>query len=112
MSKSFKYVSDFSFPAECGFTGSAGQQMVKGYARGGKVAKAEAKVGKVMSEFGKGELHSGSKQGPVVKNPKQAVAIAMSEARQAGAKMPAKKSHGGFTREPMYGKGGYCSSKK
>lgn len=49
-------------------------------AKGGKF---QAKVGKVMHEFGKGELHSGSKEGPVVKNPKQAVAISMSEARKA-----------------------------
>jgi hypothetical protein len=35
-----------------------------------------------MKEYGKGELHSG-KGGPVVKNPKQAVAIALSEARKA-----------------------------
>lgn len=40
------------------------------------------KVEKVMKEFKKGELHSG-KKGPVVKNPKQAVAIALSEARRA-----------------------------
>ena len=42
-----------------------------------------AKVGKVMGEFKSGELHSGSKSGPVVKNRKQAVAIALSEARKA-----------------------------
>jgi len=40
MGKSFKYVSDFEFPSECGFTGSSGKTMVKGYARGGKVADA------------------------------------------------------------------------
>ena len=34
MSKSFKYVKEFEFPREAGYTGSAGQQMVKGYARG------------------------------------------------------------------------------
>ena len=39
----------------------------------------QAKVGKVMKEFGKGKLHSG-KKGPVVKSRKQAVAIALSEA--------------------------------
>ena len=38
-----------------------------------------AKVGKVMKEYKEGTLHSG-KGGPVVKNQKQAVAIAMSEA--------------------------------
>lgn len=35
-----------------------------------------------MHEFGKGELHSGSKKGPVVKNPKQAIAIAISESKR------------------------------
>ena len=44
--------------------------------------KGEKKAAKVFKEFGNGELHSG-KGGPVVKNPKQAVAIAMSEARKA-----------------------------
>lgn len=64
------------------------------YAKGGKVSKGEAKVGKVMGEFKRGELHSGSKKGPVVTNPKQAKAIALSEARAAGAKIP-KKAMGG-----------------
>lgn len=41
--------------------------------------KAEKKVSKVMREFKEGTLHSG-KGGKVVKNPKQAVAIALSEA--------------------------------
>lgn len=169
MGKSLKYVSDFSFPSECGFSGSAGKTMVKGYARGGAVtpceagamkkasgglarikdslrnereeisrvkreakserkdsgqeisrvrremsydeqklkgmsharkqyptdrrepmiamkkggmaAKQQAKVGKVMGEYKAGELHSG-KSGPVVKDRKQALAIAMSEARK------------------------------
>jgi hypothetical protein len=44
--------------------------------------KGEKKAAKVFREYGKGELHSG-KGGPVVKNPKQAVSIAMSEARKA-----------------------------
>lgn len=39
----------------------------------------KTKVGKVMHEFKAGDLHSG-KGGPVVKNRKQAVAIAVSEA--------------------------------
>jgi len=37
----------------------------------------------VMHKFGKGKLHSGSKGGPVVKDQDQAVAIMMSEKRQA-----------------------------
>ena len=152
MSKSLKYVSDFEFPSECGFSGSAGRTMVKGYARGGRsvmekatgerypsrsamikheaeetprmrreeliersrvsrpappprrampVAPREpmiamkkggatlskpqqAKVGRVMGEYKAGELHSGSKSGPVVKSRDQAIAIALSEARKRG----------------------------
>lgn len=41
------------------------------------------KTAKVFHEFGQGKLHSGSKHGPVVTNQKQAVAIALSEARRA-----------------------------
>lgn len=45
-----------------------------------KMTKAgQAKVGKVMSEFKKGELHSG-KGGKVVKSKDQALAIAISSA--------------------------------
>jgi hypothetical protein len=44
------------------------------------MSKAQKKVGTVMSEFKKGKLHSGG-SGKVVKNPKQAIAIAMSEAK-------------------------------
>lgn len=40
------------------------------------------KISKVMNEFKHGELHSGSKKGPTVKNPKQAIAIALSESRK------------------------------
>lgn len=40
------------------------------------------KVKKVMEEFKAGELHSGSKKGPEVTNRKQAIAIALSEARK------------------------------
>jgi hypothetical protein len=43
----------------------------------------EKKISKVMKEFSKGELHSGSKKGPIVTNPKQAVAIGYSEAKKA-----------------------------
>lgn len=47
-----------------------------------KKSAQKAKVSKVMHEYGSGKLHSGSKQGPVVKSQKQAVAIALSEARR------------------------------
>ena len=46
------------------------------------------KMKKVMGEFSKGTLHSGSESGPKVKNRKQAIAIALSEAREAGANIP------------------------
>lgn len=42
--------------------------------------KQKNKVKKVMKEFSQATLHSGSKKGPVVKNPKQGIAIALSEA--------------------------------
>jgi len=47
-----------------------------------KMTKAgQKKVGKVMGEYKEGTLHSG-KGGKVVKNPKQAVAIALSSAKK------------------------------
>ena len=42
--------------------------------------KAEKKISKVMREYKAGGLHSG-KGGPLVKNPKQALAIALSQAK-------------------------------
>lgn len=41
------------------------------------------KLDKIMHEFAKGKLHSGSKKGPEVTNPKQAIAIAYSEKRRS-----------------------------
>lgn len=70
----------------------------EGYAKGGKV-KGAAKINKVMGEFKRGELHSGSSKGPEVSNRKQAVAIALSEARKAGANAPVKKNRGGLMSE-------------
>ena len=52
-----------------------------------KMTKAQKKVKSVMGEYKAGTLHSG-KGGKVVKNPKQAIAIAMSEAK---IKMKPKK---------------------
>jgi hypothetical protein len=47
---------------------------------------------KVMDEYRSGNLHSGSKAGPVVTNPRQAKAILISEARKEGHDIPRKKS--------------------
>ena len=53
-------------------------------------SKGRRKIHKVMKEHEEGTLKSGS--GHKVKSRKQAIAIAMSEARKAGARMPRKKS--------------------
>jgi hypothetical protein len=50
----------------------------------------KSKMKKVGEEFKKGTLHSGSKKGPVVTNPKQMAAIGLNEARKKGAKIPKK----------------------
>jgi len=47
-----------------------------------KKDKKQKKISKVMHEFKENELHSGSKKGPLVKNPKQAIAIAISESKK------------------------------
>lgn len=48
----------------------------------------DAKVAKTMREYKRGKLRSGSTRGPKVKSRKQAVAIALSQARKAGANLP------------------------
>ena len=58
-----------------------------------KKTKAQAKISKVMKEYKAGKLHSGKdpkgpKKAPVVKNKKQALAIALSS---AGVSKKAKK---------------------
>ena len=53
--------------------------------------KASKKVEKAMHERKKGTLKSGG-SGKKVTSKKQAIAIGLSEARKAGAKVPKKKS--------------------
>ncbi len=48
--------------------------------------KKDRKISKVMREYQDKELHSGSKKGPVVKKRSQALAIALSEQREADKK--------------------------
>jgi len=59
-----------------------------------KSASKKAKRSRVkleMDKFKAGELHSGSKKGPIVSNPKQALAISLSEAGISKKKKMKKK---------------------
>lgn len=60
------------------------------------VAKGKAGVAQEMAKFKAGDLHSGSKHGPVVTNRKQAIAIAMHEAGMS--KGPSKHLRQGYRR--------------
>jgi hypothetical protein len=50
-------------------------------------------VKKTMEEFKAGELHSGSKTGPVVKSKAQAIAIGLSEQRRPAASRKTPYAH-------------------
>lgn len=52
--------------------------------------KSQEKVKKAMDEMKKGKLKSG-RSGKKVTSRRQAIAIGLSEARKAGAKVPKKK---------------------
>ncbi len=55
--------------------------------------KAQGKVAEVLQEFKEGKLKSGpGGKGGKVKSRKQAIAIGLSEAREAGAKVPERKT--------------------
>ena len=53
--------------------------------------KSQKSVKRAVHEMKRGELKSG-KSGKKVTNPKQAIAIGLSEARKEGKKVPPKKS--------------------
>jgi Family of unknown function (DUF6496) len=55
------------------------------------LSKGKKKIAHVMHDLKAGTLHTGSKKGPIVSNPKQGIAIALSEARKAGADITKKK---------------------
>lgn len=73
----------------------------------GGMAKGQKKVGRVMSEFKAGKLKSSS--GKKVTNPKQAIAIGLSEAGMSKKKMgggmmndnSSQYSHGGMSKKKM-----------
>ncbi len=55
--------------------------------------KAQEKIATVMHEFKHGKLKSGKNgKGGIVKSRDQAIAIGISEARQAGLKVPKEES--------------------
>lgn len=53
--------------------------------------KAQEEVREAKHEFKEGTLKSGGKSSKKVTNPKQAIAIGLSQARKKGAKVPRKK---------------------
>lgn len=75
--------------------------MAKKKAAGKGRKTAQRKVGKVMHEFKEGKLRSGS--GAKVRSRKQAVAIGLSEAREAGARIPRKKKGGSRSKSSRTG---------
>lgn len=54
-------------------------------------AAKKAKISKVMKEVKAGTLNSGSSKGPIVTGKKQAIAIALSQAKMSNKKMGKKK---------------------
>lgn len=60
-------------------------------------SRAKSKIARAMHKFYEGDLHSGSKKGPVVKSRAQAEAIGESEER-------VKEEHGG--KYPHHKRGG------
>lgn len=56
-------------------------------------AQKQKVVHSEMHKFKHGDLHSGSKNGPVVTNRKQAIAISLSESGQSKNKGYARASH-------------------
>lgn len=73
--------------------------------------KASKSVERAMHKMKRGKLESG-KSGGKVKNPKQAIAIGLSEARKKGAKVPADKtSRGGLSKVSSSSRSHSSSSK-
>jgi hypothetical protein len=62
--------------------------------------KSQEKVKEVMEEMKTGKLKSG-RSGKKVTNRKQAIAIGLSEARKAGAKVPPKSKTSKGQRKPV-----------
>lgn len=59
-----------------------GARRVLGGKKPWKSSRGKRKIKKTMDEWKAGKLHSGSKKGPKVTSQKQAIAIALSQARK------------------------------
>ncbi len=71
--------------------------------------KPKEKIGVVMSEFKRGTLHSGG--GGIVHNKKQAIAIALSEARKKGWRGPTPRAKCSMVGRMMEKGGEPCNGK-
>lgn len=96
-----QYVDDFSFPAEQGFTGSAGKSSVKGYMRGGRV--------KATHETANANKHrapsvSASHGGTVGVTTKQSKQMKQKASQGHYAKKSTKKAGGGYMEGGMHDK--------
>jgi len=108
------YVSEFSFPAEQGFTGSAGVHKVKGYMRGGHVKSPDKTKGKGKSRAGMpanvkmkgGEVHAG--EGGYYGKPGDKYPTLKSGPRgKQGSSMPKNvKNRGGSVHDKLLHEGG------
>ena len=102
--KPMPYYEDDDMGLEGAAQGAVGEAV--GRKKGG-MTKGQKKVGKVMSEFKAGKLKSSS--GKKVTNPKQAIAIGLSEAGMSKKKMgggmmndnSSQYSHGGMSKKKM-----------
>ena len=104
-----RYVKDFDFPSDRGFTGSAGKSTVKGYMRGGKVKKsvgqggAHQKMPKTVKARG-GTVGVVTEPGPKSRKPK----ANMTKAARGGSMHDKLMAEGG---KMGYAKGGYAKAK-
>jgi len=92
MSKSFKYVKEFVFPSEAGYSGSAGKTTVKGYYRGGDVSDTKKVMRNEREELNRVETKR--------KNAGQEIKRVKSEMRYDKAELkPMKKMAGGMIKD-------------
>lgn len=92
MSKSFKYVKEFVFPSEAGYSGSTGKTTVKGYYRGGDVSDTKKVMRNEREELNRVETKR--------KNAGQEIKRVKSEMRYDKAELkPMKKMAGGMIKD-------------